>query len=241
MNSDHIIRAIREASAKERRPPGEAKFFKLTGLSRSDLWNAGYARYSEALAAAGLAKNSMTTAFDAESMLTKLLSLVVKLGRFPSKGDIKVERKADPQFPSYDAFFQLSGRSYPNLRAMLLDHCHVHKIALEIQAMLGQDQNATQASVVSKESTSDRVQGYVYLVKHGCDFKIGRSNDVTRRRREFALLLPQELEHIHVIETDDPEGIEFYWHRRFESRRSRGAWFKLKPQDVAAFRRRRYQ
>jgi hypothetical protein len=33
--------------------------------------------------------------------------------------------------------------------------------------------------------------------------KIGRSNGVSRRRRETALLLPKELEHVHVIETDD--------------------------------------
>jgi hypothetical protein len=81
----------------------------------------------------------------------------------------------------------------------------------------------------------------VYLAKHGRDYKIGRSNDVARRRREISLLLPSELEHVHVIETDDPEGIETYWHRRFEKRRSRGEWFRLTPDDVAAFRRRRYQ
>ena len=79
------------------------------------------------------------------------------------------------------------------------------------------------------------------LAKHGRDYKIGRSNDVTRRRREIALLLPNEFEHVHMIETDDPEGIEQYWHRRFEARRTRGEWFRLTTEDVAAFRRRRYQ
>jgi hypothetical protein len=81
----------------------------------------------------------------------------------------------------------------------------------------------------------------VYLARHGRDYKIGRSNDVARRRREIALLLPSALEHIHVIETDDPEGIEQYWLRRFAERGVRGEWFRLTPDDVSAFKRRRYQ
>ena len=241
MTSDEILRAIRAAATESGRPPGERVFLQRTGLSRSDLWNAGYARYSEAVAAAGLARNSMNAALDAGPMLELLQGLVGKLGRFPTKGDIKVARRADPHFPSYEAFFRLSGRSYPNLRAMLLEHCRAHNSAPEIQALLQEQGDATRSGVVSTASGGERVRGYVYLVRHGGDYKIGRSNDVARRRREFALLLPQELEHIHVIETDDPEGIELYWHRRFESRRSRGEWFRLTPQDVAAFKRRRYQ
>lgn len=81
----------------------------------------------------------------------------------------------------------------------------------------------------------------MYLLKHGQHYKIGRTNDTARRRREVSLLLPEELEHVHVIETDDPEGIEAYWHRRFAAKRIRGEWFTLISEDVAAFKRRRYQ
>ena len=80
----------------------------------------------------------------------------------------------------------------------------------------------------------------MYLLKSGHFYKIGRSNAVGRRERELAIQLPEKAIVVHSIKTDDPPGIEAYWHRRFEARRKNGEWFDLSPQDVAAFRRRKF-
>jgi hypothetical protein len=80
------------------------------------------------------------------------------------------------------------------------------------------------------------VEGFVYLVKSGKHYTIGRSNSVGRRSYEFGLQLPERHTVVHYMRTDDPVGIERYWHERFAERRANGEWF---AHDVKAFKRRR--
>jgi hypothetical protein len=54
---------------------------------------------------------------------------------------------------------------------------------------------------------------------------------------EIGVELPLRLEPIHVITTDDPVGVETYWHRRFAEKRLKNEWFALSPDDVRAFKR----
>ena len=64
--------------------------------------------------------------------------------------------------------------------------------------------------------------GFVYLTKFGRHFKIGRTNAVGRRERELAIQLPEKSRTVHVIETDDPDGIEAYY-----GSARRGPWRRL--------------
>ena len=60
------------------------------------------------------------------------------------------------------------------------------------------------------------------------------------RERELAIQLPEKTVMVHSIKTDDPAGIEDYWHRRFSERRKNGEWFELSAQDIADFKRRKF-
>ncbi len=85
------------------------------------------------------------------------------------------------------------------------------------------------------------VKGFVYLLRSGKKYKIGRSNAVGRRLRELSIQLPQKPNMVHVIKTDDPEDIESYWHKRFEEKREGGEWFALSQEDIRAFKKRKFQ
>lgn len=86
-----------------------------------------------------------------------------------------------------------------------------------------------------------RPDGNVYLIKFGPYYKIGRGEDLEKRVKQVVTALPDKGELLHSIKTDDPSGIEAYWHRRFKDCRANGENFKLTPADVKAFMRRTFQ
>jgi hypothetical protein len=86
----------------------------------------------------------------------------------------------------------------------------------------------------------DESSGFVYLIRSGRHYKVGRSNSAGRREYELAIQLPEKAQTAHVIRTDDPVGIEAYWHNRFAPKRKNGEWFDLTAADIAAFRRRKF-
>jgi hypothetical protein len=94
------------------------------------------------------------------------------------------------------------------------------------------------------ETQSERValaknpMGGVYLLGSGVHFKIGKANDFEQRIKQVKLQLPEKTVEIHRIYTDDPLGIESYWHRRFAAKRLNGEWFALTEEDVEVFKAR---
>lgn len=86
---------------------------------------------------------------------------------------------------------------------------------------------------------SDADHGFVYLIQSGKRYKIGATNDLGTRSKAIGVQMPDPIKTVHFIRTDDPFGIEAYWHNRFKLKRTNGEWYDLAREDVSAFMRRK--
>ncbi len=83
--------------------------------------------------------------------------------------------------------------------------------------------------------------GYVYLLKSGKRFKIGHTRNHWQRKSTIHKQTAEGIEEVHTIAAiDDPAGIEKYWHDRFDDKRQHNEWFDLTPEDVNAFKKRKF-
>lgn len=219
------------------RPPGKAHFARLTSISEHHWSGVIWARWSDALAEAGYGPNVLQGRFNTNEVLTKIIEACRYYGRVPTIAEFKLSRLRDPAFPSKGA---ISGHfpTKAELLAALARRASQDEACRDIATML--PDNIPQAITMAGKISAG-ADGFVYLIKSGEHYKIGRSDELERRVKEIRLALPQAAILAHAIRTDDPSGIEAYWHKRFADRRANGEWFRLAPSDVAAFKRRKFQ
>ncbi len=172
-----------------------------------------------------------------DDVISSVAELIRKTGYWPTEDSYARERKRDSEFPSLKVIRRVkkSGKLLAGLRAYLPenpDYGVVRSLALAQPS----------DSMPEEGASSAEVAGYVYMLRYGRQYKIGFTNSPVRRFREVSVELPDETVQVHAISTDDPKGIEAYWHRRFASKRIRDTeWFTLDAADVRAFKRRKYQ
>ena len=233
-----ILAEIRRLSERSGgRPPGQDVFAKATGIGAHHWKGVFWRRWSEAQAEAGLAPNKFGGRTDDAFVLDHYLALVKRLDAVPVDADLRLARRRDPSFPSTDVFRRLGDKRALLRRAVAF--CEGRGDMVSVRDLLLAE--AGKPMPTQPACVPPKVAGYVYLIRSGKYYKIGRTNASGRRLRELAIQLPQKPRTIHVVETDDPEGIEGYWHRRFAAKRQDGEWFLLSEDDVRAFRWRKYQ
>jgi hypothetical protein len=235
----HIVDEIkRTAQANDGRPLGIARFEVETGIKPSDWLGKFWPRWGDALMEAGLEPNTLQGPRDEDELLERLAMFAREIGHFPVTNELRLRARTEPGFPWHNTFARF-GRKH-ELAARLRDfstaHCYEDVVGM-CDVVIKQAAQSTSQAGASAEVASEH--GYVYLMKSGRFYKVGRSNAVGRRERELAIQLPEKAEMVHSIKTDDPVGIERYWHSRFDERRRNGEWFELSANDVAAFKRRK--
>ena len=239
MDRQHIVAEIaRTAEQNGGAPLGRARFFQETGIRETDWSGIYWARWSDALAEAGYPANQMQGALGDDHLLNKYATLVHEMGRLPVEAELKLQRREDPSFPSHNTFRRLGSRREFLLK--VAEYCRSHDRFADVADICDAKAQSLPDRQHHGPAATDEVFGFVYLIQSGPNYKIGRTNAVGRRERELAIQLPDKSRTVHSIPTDDPAGIEAYWHQRFASRRKNGEWFALTSADVSAFKRRRF-
>ncbi len=238
MNKEQIIQEIKRIADEEGKPPGRQRFESLTGIGMPSWYGKYWARWGDALEEAGCSRNEKQAALEINEIMDAYLSLARELGRVSTEGELRLKSKTNPAFPAHSTFRNRLGAK-SELLTTIIAYAEQKEEPEDLIAMLKESVTASVKSSPAENQT-DTLTGFVYLMKSGRYFKIGKTNSLDRRRYEIGLQLPEGIEPVHSIETDDPAGIEAYWHNRFRDKRLKGEWFDLSPGDVRAFRRRKF-
>jgi hypothetical protein len=228
----------RTAAANGGLPLGERTFYQMTGITKQDWFGKFWPRFSEAVREAGFAPREFSDEkqYSDDEMLSRYAKLAQELGRLPTDGDMRFNKSLDDAFPNSKTFeTRFGGKS--ELVTRLSQFCSGRPEFSGVQAWC--ENYIAENRMARTDEAPETETGYVYLMRMGKFSKIGKTNDFMRRGREITIQLPEKAEMVHFFRTDDPSGIEAYWHRRFAAKRKEGEWFELNAKDIRAFKRRR--
>jgi hypothetical protein len=150
---------------------------------------------------------------------------------------VRLKAREDPDFPSHNTLGRLGPKQ--QLAAKIIAYCELRTGYDDVVSICRPHATLPNQPVTDGDAEQEII-GFVYLLRSGRYYKIGKTNAAGRRERELAIQLPEKAETVHVIRTDDPSGIEAYWHKRFAERHKNGEWFELRAADVKAFMRRKF-
>lgn len=214
-------------------PLGANRFSKETGIKQYD-WQKYWPRFGDAQKEAGFDPNTLQKAYDDEFIINKMIGLIRKIGKFPTHGELRIEKNNDPEFPSSGSLFDTK-KQKRELAIKISEWCKkesgyedIIELCTPVIEELSEEKEPNDVSIAV---------GEVYLFKSGRYYKIGKTNDTVRRGKEIRIQLPERTNLIHAIKTDDPSGVEAYWHKRFETKRMQGEWFDLNSADIKVFKR----
>lgn len=242
LTKEEIIKELQKY-AKElgNKTPSEKNVYENTSIGIMDR-RKYWANYGELVQEAGLTPNTFDkTKYTDKQLFKFLIEVIREKKKWPTRGILEVKHHNNPSFPDYSTFTRKFGLTNAIAQAVL-NHVKDRK---GFEDIIGICNSIIEKSEENDESISVNGIGYVYLLKstlrNATAYKIGRTKDIESRKAQ--LRQPSNVDELlHYIETDDPIGVEKYWHNRFEQKRlypqkPKDEWFKLTPSDVKVFKR----
>lgn len=233
-----ILSKIKEfVEENNNRIPGSKAFQNFFNIRQLD-WQLHFDTWADAIKAAGFEPNQFSKRSGDESVILHLIQLARELGRFPKQIQCRKKAQIGKSFPSLNVIYKTFAKDQYTRIKKVRDYCKENGGYDDILSMLPALTETDSGDNTSQNQ--DQRAGFVYLLRHGSsrrEYKIGKTFDELRRHGEIRLQMPESITNIHTIKTDDPSGIEAYWHKRFSSKRKNGEWFVLNQSDVEAFKR----
>lgn len=125
------------------------------------------------------------------------------------------------------------------LHRLPVEHDEVYELNFESDVpddAWGDNPNSAGKSWTNVPKPKKTTPGYIYVLRGGMLYKIGRSANPKVRFRSLSTVSPVELEVVCLAETHDMVGVETQLHERFADRRQQGEWFALTDDDVNSIR-----
>jgi hypothetical protein len=205
-----ILDQIRLYVSDNGQTPGMGAFFKFSGITESAV-TYHWPKWSDAVSEAGFTPLTVPELIDKDSILSKLAELTMELGHFPTVKEYSIICRGREDLPAEITVRKRLGK-VENRIAELRAFAHANSKFSSLLEIL---------KISRREATSSRekvVKGYVYLRKLPGRYKLGRSISIPKREQQHKTKTWESSELLHVIETDDPAGIEDYWKRRFKEK-----------------------
>jgi Meiotically up-regulated gene 113 len=241
---DEIVDLYRACTIKnENKPPHKKLFTEMCGVTEADVrrhfWRDGY---TELAREAGVQPNLRNSRLDDNKVFEEYAKICLYIQKIPNSIQLAgAQRELGTKTHSVDRRFKGGLDEFQGRFRGWLENCPPNlKAILEFDGW--RKEESAQSGV--SDSSANIKEGYVYmgLLKLGSEkrYKIGKSVFVERRNAEISLQLPENLQLIHAIRTDDAYGIEDYWHKRFAAKNTKGEWFVLSLGDIRAFKKRKF-
>lgn len=234
---EQILEQIRKLADRDGVAPGRRKFEHETGITSGSWYGVLWPRWSDAIKEAGLTPNVKNASAKPEALLIAYCEAIRHFRTVPTFAELRIFLRTRGELPSHNTYLKHFGTKEKLVSAIR----GFASSNTEFEDVLRYLPTRCVEKPAPENTRAKAKDGYVYLLRSGQHWKIGRTDNIEKRIKSISVSLPEAVELDHVIRTDDPSGIEAYWHKRFSERRLNGEWFQLTREDVRAFRRRKFQ
>lgn len=197
-----ILDEIRRlAKANGGKPPGVAVFERETGIRNTDWFPHLWVRWGDAVVETGYEANTLQAAYSKDFLVAKFIAFIKELGHVPVRGEFLVKSKKDKTFPNQKVFYR---ESKEGLLRRVVQYCQDHPGHEDVLALCLDELSETDAAATEKKIKLEI--GFVYLMRSGRHYKIGRSISVGSRERQLAIKIPVPPTTIQAEPRAEPRG-----------------------------------